>query len=134
MDDSLVATFTVTNKNGLHLRWRNDDHSTFAYKNMVLLTSIIGKWTQAFVQVNYKRGNTPGSSNSGSIHVILKDQNAALLCDQVFYHEMVIGFYWLYFWTEADFVRSKWGLYRQISDLFQSADWELFQNVQIWKK
>ena len=126
MDDSPVATFTLTNKNGLHLRLRNIDHSTFAYKNMVPLTSVIGKWTQAFVQVNYKRGNTSGSSNSGSIRVILKDQNAALLYDQVFYHDM--------FWAEADFVRPKWGLYRQISDLFQSADWELFQNVQIWKK
>jgi len=126
VDDSPVATFTLTNKNGLHLRLRNIDHSTFAYKNMVPLTSVIGKWTQAFVQVNYKRGNTSGSSNSGSIRVILKDQNAALLYDQVFYHDM--------FWAEADFVRPKWGLYRQISDVFQSADWELFQNVQIWKK
>jgi len=126
VDDFPLVTFTLTRKNGLHLRLRNDDHSTITYKNMVPLSSVIGKWTQAFVQVNYKSGKTPRASNSGSIRAILRNQNANLLFDQVYYHNM--------YWPEADFVRPKWGLYRANSSLFQSADWELFQNVQIWKK
>ena len=126
MDDNPVATFTITNKDGLHLRLRNDNHLSFAYKNMIPLTPVIGAWTQAFVQVNFKSGSTPGASDSGSIRVILKDQVANLLFDQVYYHNM--------YWPEADFVRPKWGLYRANSSSFQSADWELFQNVQIWKQ
>ena len=121
-----MATFTLTNKNGLHLRLRNDDHKTDTYYNMVPLTAVIGKWTQAFVQVNYKSGNTAGASNSGSIRVTLKDQNGNSLSNQLIYHDM--------YWPQADFIRPKWGLYRKKSSSFQSADWELFENVQIWKK
>ena len=93
---------------------------------MVPLTAVIGKWTQAFVQVNYKSGNTAGASNSGSIRVTLKDQNGNSLSNQLIYHDM--------YWPQADFIRPKWGLYRKKSSSFQSADWELFENVQIWKK
>lgn len=122
-----MATFTMTTKNGLHLRLRNDDHATFTYYSMTSLTSVLGKWTQAFVQVNFKSGNTNGSPNSGSVRVILKDQTGnQVLTDQLIYHDM--------YWPQADFARPKWGLYRSISSLYQSADWELFQNVEIWKQ
>ena len=126
MDDSPVATFTLTTKNAFHLRLRNDDHSTFTYYDMIPVSSVAGNWIQAYVKVDYKSGNTAGSSTSGSIQVTLKDQRSGLLYDKLIYHNM--------FWPEADFVRPKWGLYRTMSDSFQSADWELFQNVQIWEK
>jgi len=77
VDDSPLATFTMTTKNAFHLRLRNDDHSTFTYYDMITVSSVAGKWVQAYVKVDYKSGNTAESSTSGSIQVTLKDQNSA---------------------------------------------------------
>jgi hypothetical protein len=31
-------------------------------------------------------------------------------------------------------IRPKWGFYRALDDAHQPSDWQLFQNIQIWKK
>lgn len=126
VDDGPVATFTLTNSDVLHLRLRNDDHATYAHHKMVALSAIVGKWTQAYVKVVYNSGNA-----KGSIQVILKDQSSKTIY-KTSGNNGVINY--STFWPQADFVRPKWGLYRKRSSLFQSADWILFQNIQIWKK
>ena len=127
VDDNPLVTFTLTRKNGLHLRLRHNDSATTEYHNMVPISAVVGKWTQAFVQVNFQNGVTPGAATSGSIQVILKDQSDNQLFQGLFYNDM--------YWNLANFYRPKWGLYRSISTLYrQPGDWELFNNIQIWKK
>ena len=88
---------------------------------MVPLSKVLGKWTQAYVESNFQKGNS-----LGFFRVMLKDLSGNLL-----YSKEVENDNW---WNEASFYRPKWGLYRQKSLLFQKSDTENFQNVQIWKK
>lgn len=130
VDDTPLATFTLTTTDGFHLRLRSDDFVTTTTYRLVDLPSVLGKWVQAFVQVSYKPGKVAGSKNSGSIRVIIKDEVGKTLFPlgddvNLFYNNM--------FWDSASFVRPKWGLYRKIDNSFQSSDYELFQNIQIWK-
>jgi len=55
---------------------------------MVPLASVVGRWTQAFVQVNYNSGNSAGAANSdSSIRVMVKDQNGNFLFNRLIHHD-----------------------------------------------
>ena len=88
---------------------------------MVPLSSVLGKWTQAYVESSFQEGNS-----LGYFRVMLKDLTGNLL-----YSGKVNNDNW---WNQASFYRPKWGLYRKISATFQKNDTENFQNVQIWKR
>lgn len=123
-----MATFTLTNEDGLHLRLKkNENKGNPVHTKMLSLSSARGKWIQAYVRVNYMSDATPGKNTSGSIQVILNDQSGKLLFEKTIYNKMV--------WNAARFYRPKWGLYRSKSSQYQQpADWELFNDIQIWKK
>ena len=123
--DSPVFTLSLTNKNGLHMRVNrngNDDlNPSTDYLNLLPLKTVLGNWIQATVEVNYS--NIP---SNGYVKVLLKSQNGRqLVVQQTSFRT---------YWVKADFVRPKWGLYRQIDSAFQPSDTELFQNIQIWKR
>ena len=87
---------------------------------MLSLADATGKWIQTFVEVKYSNGS------DGFVNVILKDTTGATLYSRKITHPM--------WWSDSDFVRPKWGLYRAKSDVFNPSDWENFQNVQIWRQ
>ena len=123
-----MATFTLTKEDGLHLRLKKNENGNPVHTKMLSLSSVKGKWIQAYVRVQYMSDATPGKdSTSGSIKVILNDQSGKQLFEKTIYNKMV--------WTAASFYRPKWGLYRSKSSQYQQpADWELFNDIQIWKK
>jgi hypothetical protein len=48
--------------------------------------------------------------------------------------DYILALFTQMWWDGANF-RPKWGLYRKKSPkVYQFSDWQLFQNVQIWKK
>ena len=127
----------------------------FDFFQMISLQESLGQWIQAFVEAQYGVGNDASSANPGYVKVMLKDINGRVIWPQnpedgLVYNDM--------FWPEADFVRPKWGyallvfqystaftlsiiflritnrLYRRLDDGHNPIDWQLFQNVQIWKK
>ena len=125
-----VVTISLSKSDGLYLRIFNDD-DTISRHPLLSLSNFTGKWIQVRLEVLYKQGKVSGSTNSGYVKVILKDQNGVQLYPKgsntgLFYGNM--------FWSDADFVRPKWGLYRAISAEHQPYDWQLFQNIQIWSK
>lgn len=69
---------------------------------MVGVSSVRGKWTQAFVEANFRKG-----ASSGYFRVFLKD-----LAGKKLYSNKVFNENW---WDEASFYRPKWGLYRKIN-------------------
>ena len=48
-----LVTFTLTRRDGLHLRVRDDTSRTITYQTMLTMGSATGIWIQAFVQVYY---------------------------------------------------------------------------------
>ena len=124
VDTTTITSFTLTSADGFHLRLHHAD-GTVVYHDMLPMTSVVGKWIQAYVNVQFKNGSTPGAATSGSVQVILKDQSAKTLFQGLFYNDM--------FWNLATYYRPIWGLYRTTSPVDLS-DWQLFNNIQIWKK
>ena len=123
--DSPVFTLSLTNKNGLHMRINrngNDDlNPSTDYLNLLPLKSVVGAWIQATVEANFTN-----SKQNGYVKVLLKSQTGIQLVSQ--------QTSFVTYWSGAQFVRPKWGLYRKISSTFQASDTQLFQNVQIWKR
>ena len=99
---------------------------------MLTTSEALGRWIQVFVEAQFKRGESDDpNDDSGYVRVILEDQSGI----QLYPLENETGYgYSNMFWDDIDFVRPKWGLYRNLSDLHQPSDWQIFQNVQIWKK
>jgi len=119
-DGNPLMTFTMTTGDGFHIRLTGQDHSTTTKYPMLSMPDVLGKWIQAFVEVKYSSGS------DGFVNVILKDTNGGTL-----YSKTIPAPMW---WSDSDFVRPKWGLYRAKSNVFNPTDWENFQNVQIWRK
>ena len=117
-----LASFTLTKKSGFHLRLRPDQNTKAKepYYKMAGLSSVIGLWVQAYVKVQY--------STKGSIQIILNDKEKGTnIYTKTFRNNNV--------WGKLKF-RPKWGLYREIdkSAYRKPGDWQLFNNVKIWKK
>ena len=123
--DTPVFTLTLTNTNGLHLRANRNGNDTLTpstdYLNLLPLKSVVGNWIQATVEANFTN-----SKQNGYVKVLLKSQTGIQLVSQ--------QTSFVTYWSGAQFVRPKWGLYRKISSTFQASDTQLFQNVQIWKR
>ena len=51
VDQNDLVTFTLTRRDGLHLRVRDDTSKTITYQTMLDLASATGTWIQAFVKV-----------------------------------------------------------------------------------
>jgi hypothetical protein len=123
--DTPVFTLTMTNTNGLHLRANRNGNDTLTpstdYLNLLPLKSVLGTWIQATVEANFTN-----SKQTGYVKVLLKSQTGSQLVSQ--------QTSFVTYWSGAQFVRPKWGMYRKISTTFQPSDTELFQNVQIWKR
>ena len=123
--DTPVFTLTLTNTNGLHLRANRNGNDTLTpstdYLNLLPLKSVVGTWIQATVEANFTN-----SKQNGYVKVLLKSQTGIQLVSQ--------QTSFVTYWSGAQFVRPKWGLYRKISSTFQASDTQLFQNVQIWKR
>ncbi|KZS13062.1 Uncharacterized protein APZ42_021895 [Daphnia magna] len=119
-----LATLTLTKKHQLHLQLNNlNAEGKPSPKFSLEINQVKGKWIQAFVEAAYKK-----RSEGGYIRVTMKDENGKLLRDSTkIRHNM--------WWDNKSYpFRPKWGLYRKISPAYQPSDWQLFQNVQIWKK
>ena len=115
-----LASFTLTKDDGFHLRLKPDQNTKPFYDKMSSLSSVIGLWVQAYVKIQY--------STKGSIQIILNDKEKGTnIYTKTFRNNNV--------WGKLKF-RPKWGLYREIdkSAYRQPGDWQLFNNVQIWKK
>jgi Polysaccharide lyase len=123
--DMPVFTLSLSNEDGLHMRSNVKGTETLNpstdFLKLLPLKSVVGTWIQATVEVNYS--NTP---SNGYVKVSLKSQDGRPLADkQKSFRTYLSG---------AQFVRPKWGLYRQINNAFRPSDTELFQNIQIWKR
>ncbi|KZS11427.1 Uncharacterized protein APZ42_024216 [Daphnia magna] len=116
-----LATLTLTNKDKFHVQPNYlNKYGEKAYK-LLGLQQVKGKWIQVFVEAAFKK-----KSEGGYIRVTMKDEKGKdLIRSKTIEHEM--------WWDNANF-RPKWGLYRKKSPGYQPSDWQLFQNVQIWKK
>ena len=139
VDSHPLVTFTMTRQEGFHLRWRNAAGKvTDSRYPMLTLPDVLGRWIQVRVEAQFYKSYVPqDEQNSGFFSVTLKDENGVQLFPQsqdptIFYSSMFYdfgtssSFHW-------PFIRPKWGMYRNISDLLQDYDVELFQNIQIWK-
>jgi len=133
-DKDTLLTMTLTRRHGLHLRIRDDSSQSVTYQTMLDLQSATDKWIQAFVQVQYRSTtDSQADSDNGSVRIILKDINGKVLYPP----KQDTGLYVLSTFPQGtDYVAPKWGFYRQFSQdfLFHASDWQLFQNVNIWKK
>lgn len=123
MEQNPIVTFQLK-KDGLYLRIGHDPNTpdNVVYKKLLSLSAVVGRWIQAYVEVQYS------TSSSGYVHVTLKDQNGAQL-----YDARVVGPTFPPT-SQPQTIYPKWGLYHGNDNAYQSSDWELFQNIQIWKK
>ena len=117
-----VFTLTLTNKHGFHMRAYDDLNSATDYIDLLPLKTVLGNWIQATFKANFM-----DSSKSGYINVSFKNLNGSQLLQGVKASFRT-------FYSGAEFVRPKWGLYRAINSASNEFDTELFQQIQIWKR
>jgi hypothetical protein len=136
IDSSPMFTFTLSNTTEqFHFRQLNvTTGSSTHYPPVSDMSFILNRWIQAFVEVQYKNGESNEETlnlNDGYVRVILKDQYGVQIYplnddSGVMRSNM--------FWDGVDYARPKWGLYRAIANEYNDFDYELFQNVQIWQR
>jgi len=130
-----MFTLSISQDEGFHFRLREYE-STSDYFPIMPWQDLLGKWYQVLIEANYKNGvSEVPNEESGYVRVLMKDQFGRQVYPTG--EESGVG-YCSMFWDgmdpTTDFVRPKWGLYRNLSELHDDYDWQLFQNVQIWKK
>jgi hypothetical protein len=148
-----LATLSLTKKENFHLQLNYLGRYGDSPKKLLDLADAKGKWIQVFVEAVFKT-----KKEGGYIRVMLKDDKGKDLTTETKIPHEVNQMTWLManflkcelnrervpikncfslllqmWWQGANF-RPKWGLYRKKSSAYQSADWQLFQNVQIWMK
>lgn len=136
LDTNPLFTLSISQDRGFHFRLWEQGTGTARYFPIVPWQDVLGRWFQVYIEANYKNGvEAIPNEESGYVRVIIKDQFGV----QVYPTGSDTGYgYTSMFWDgmdpATDFVRPKWGLFRTVSDYHDDYDWELFQNIQIWKK
>ena len=96
VDSHPIVTFTMTNNEGFHLRWRNYGTPTVTNNRypMLEIKDILGRWIQVRVEAQFKKSFIPDDKeNSGYFSVIIKDEKGVQLFPQsqdpdIFYNSM----------------------------------------------
>ena len=118
---SSLASFNMNKKLGLFLRVAANNTQKYP---LAPLSAVRGTWIQAFVQVFY-------AEVAGFIRVILKDR----MGNQLFPTANQTGVFLVdTFHPEWKSVKPRWGLNRKVSPDYPNVEYQLLQNLQVWKK
>ena len=129
VDSTPLLTFSLTRKLGFHIRWRTENRTGVIQESKQIVMDLpdaLGRWLQASVQIHYQNA-------SSYFRVTIKDENGF----ELFPLNNASG---IFNCNSCELLREtghtihpKWGFYRAHDDLHQPSDWQLFQNIQVWR-